>query len=126
MIKVIYSKDGEPISDFKVYEYVDSMIHFHKLGSNLAIQTASELCLMVFGLRVIEEKIPIDEVEFYFEDSKLNFDPYLGICDPEDKTIGFYSDVCSETLKIGYQKMREHAVLDKDGLYYPSPRGERK
>lgn len=109
MIKVIYSKDGQPVSDFKVYDAVDDMIevyntHKNAITQDIPIKTSSELYLLAFGLRVLEDKIPIDEVEFYFEDDKLEFDPYLGILDPENKKLGFFVDVTEKALKVGYEK----------------------
>lgn len=105
MIKVRYCEHGKSISDFKVDEYVDSIIEIHKSGSDLVVKTASELCLLVFGLRVFEESLSIDEVEFYFEDRKLEFHPYLGICNPDDYDFGFYHQVCDRAMRLGYKKM---------------------
>lgn len=113
MIKVIYSKDGEPISDFKVYDSVDRMIETYKSCPNIIIKVSSELYLLVFGLRVLEEKISVDEVEFYFEDNKLDFHPCLGIVDPGDKRIGFYSEVVDKAVQVGYEKMRKNAHSSK-------------
>ena len=109
MIKVIYSKDGESISDFKVYDSVDRMIVTNKSCSNIEIKISSELYILVFGLRILEGKIPIDEVEFYFEDNKLEFHPYLGILDPDDKIIGFYSGVIDKAVRVGYEKMTQNS-----------------
>lgn len=106
MIKVKYCEHGEPISDFKVDEYVDSIIKCHESDFEIIVATASELCLMVFGLRVFEEKIPIDEIEFYFEDKKLDFHPHLGIYDPDNHEIGFFTQTCEKALRLGFQKMK--------------------
>lgn len=113
MIKVIYSKDGQPISDFKVYDAVDNMIKVYNTYSNtitqdIPIKTSSELYLLVFGLRVLEEKIPIDEAEFYFEDDKLEFDPYLGILDPDNRQLGFYTNTVESAIKVGYEKRKRN------------------
>lgn len=109
MLKIVYCKDGNPISDFKVYEFVDGMIDtylsFHP--SYFPVETSSELCLMVFVLRTIEDKIPLNEIEFYFENEKIEFHPYLGIVDPEDQKLGFFSEVCDKAIKIGYEKMKQ-------------------
>lgn len=105
MIQVVYSKNGESISDFKVNEYVDNIIKIHNSDSDLVVKTTSELCLLVFGLRVFEERLSIDEVEFYFEDRRLEFHPYLGICDPDDCDFGFYHQVCDRAVILGYKKM---------------------
>jgi len=107
MLKVIYCNDGEPISDFEVYEIVDDAIKINEKFPSTIInfKTSNELCLLTFSLRVLEGKIPIDKVEFYFENEKLEFDPVLGLKDPDDKTIGLYTEVCSKALKVGYEKI---------------------
>lgn len=111
MIKVIYSKDGEPISDFKVYEAVDDIIDVYKTHSDvitqdIPIKVSSELYLLAFGLRVLEGKISMDDVEFYFEDYKLGFDMHLGILEPEDKSFGFFAEVVNKACKVGYENMQ--------------------
>ena len=111
MIKVIYSKDGQPISDFKVYDAVDDMIevyntHRNSITQDIPIKTSSELYLSVFGLRVMEERISADEVEFYFEDEKLEFDIYLGISMPKNKTMGFFAEVTEKAVVTGYKNMK--------------------
>ena len=111
MIKVIYSKDGQPISDFKVYDAVDDMIEAYKNHSNaitqdISIKTSSELYLSVFSLRVMEEKISADEVEFYCEDEKLEFDIYLGVSMSKNHTMGFFAEVTEKAVSTGYKNMK--------------------
>ena len=122
MLKIKYCKDGIPISDFKVHETVDQIIESYLrdkhsksvyIGTtttvvpiyNYEYRTSSELCLLVFTLRVFEEKININEIEFYLEDEKLKFNQYVGIEIPEGKQMGLYSDVCMKAIKLGYDKM---------------------
>lgn len=111
MIKVIYSKDGEPISDFKIYEAVDDMIEVYKTHSDvitqdIPIKVSSELYLLVFGLRVLEGRISMDDVEFYFEDDKLEFDMHFGILEPKGKSFGFFAEVVENACKVGYENMK--------------------
>lgn len=113
MIEVVYSKNGSPISDFKVYECVDNMIQSHKACSSLVVKTASELYMMVFCLRIMEGKIAAEDVEFYFEDHKLEFDPHLGICDPDHCGFGVYSAVAERCLLLGYQKLLHDKKMDE-------------
>ena len=123
MLKVVYCADGIPISDFKAHETVDNIIETYLrdkhsrsvyIGTtttvvpiyNYEYRTSSELCLLIFSLRVLEEKISIHEIEFYFEDEKLKFDLYDGIEIPENnKQMGLYSDVCVKALQLGYQNL---------------------
>jgi len=107
MLKVIYSKEGNPISDFKVCNFVDYVMEAyakHKPDVTL-IKISSELCFLTFGLRVLEDKIPIDEIEFYFENEKLNFHPYLGIEGSKYKKLSFYNEICDKIAKLGSDKM---------------------
>lgn len=117
MIKVIYSKDGEPISDFKVYDAVDDMIEVYNTHSNtitqdIPIKISSELYLSVFGLRVMEGKISADEVEFYFEDEKLEFDIYFGISMPKNQIMGFFAEVTEKAVVTGYKNMKRDGCYD--------------
>jgi len=106
MLKIIYSTEGKPISDFQVYDFVDTTISMYKNSSFsfLSVNTSNELCLMTFCLRVLEGKIPLDEVEFYFEDTKLNFDPIHGLEDLPDRHIGFLAEVTERSLKVICEK----------------------
>ena len=109
MIKVVYGRNGQPISDFEVYDFVDSVIESYiETGYNVnyTVNISNELCLMVFGLRMLEGKIPINEVELYFEDIKLEFDPILGIKDPTNCTLGFYADVAEKAIVISYELLK--------------------
>lgn len=122
MLKIKYCKDGIPISDFKVYETVDQIIEAYLkdkhsksvyIGTttnvvpiyNYEYRTSSELCLSVFSLRVFEEKISMYDIEFYFEDEKLEFDQYKGIKIPEGKQLGFISEVTRKAVKLGIEKL---------------------
>ena len=122
MLKIVYCKDGIPISDFKVYETVDRMIDTYLtarhsrsvyIGTtttvvpiyNYEYRTSSELCLSVFSLRVLEEKIPINEIEFYLEDEKLEFDKYKGLKIANGKQLGFLGEVTRQAVKIGIEKL---------------------
>ena len=107
MIKIKYCDYGEPISDFKVFDYVDSVINNYESDLFFIVETSSELCLMTFGLRVLEGRLPIEEVEFYFQGCKLDFDPFLGLLGPDD--FGFFYQVSNKALQIGFQKKREQA-----------------
>lgn len=110
MLKIIYGKNGEPISDFKVYEFVDQIVNTcnYSHPEVMTVATASELCFMTFGLKALEDKIPLNEIEFYFEEEKLNFHPFCGIEEPKNRTLGFFSEVIDTAIKVGYQKMRRN------------------
>lgn len=111
MIKIIYCKEGQPISDFKIYDAVDDMIevyntHRDVITQDIPIKTSNELYLSVFCMRVMEGKISADEVEFYFEDEKLEFDIYFGVSMPKNRTMGFFAEVANKSINAGYNNMK--------------------
>ena len=118
MIKVIYCKEGQPISDFKVYDAVDDMIevyntHRNTITQDIPIKVSSELYLSVFSLRVIEGKISADEVEFYCEDEKLEFDIYCGVEMAKNHAMGFYAEVTEKAVVTGYKNMKRDRCCDE-------------
>ena len=118
MLKIIYTKDGIDINDFKAYEFVDNYINscIDKIYDNdISIKISSELCLHVFILRILENNISIDNVEFYFEDEKLEFDPCLGLMEPKNGTtvMGFYYEVTNKILHILYANIKKSRMESK-------------
>jgi hypothetical protein len=61
---------------------------------------------MTFALRTIEGVIPENEIEFYYEDEKLDFDMCLGIQNPKGTRLGFFSEVMEKSLNAGYKNMK--------------------
>ena len=117
MIKVIYCKEGQPISDFKVSDAVDDMIEVYNTNRNtitqdIPIKTSSELYLSVFSLRVMEGKISADEVEFYCEDEKLEFDIYFGVSISKNHAMGFFAEVTEKAVVTGYKNMKRDRCYD--------------
>ena len=106
MIKIIFCEEGQPISDFKAYETIDSIIENYKNHpQDMSIKTSNELYLLIFGLRILEGKISMDELEFYFEDEKLEFNMYDGILEPKEKhhnTEFLFAEVTEKAVKTGY------------------------
>lgn len=122
MLKIVYCADGEPMSDFKVHRYVDFVLdHYnnHTKGKfDRTIYTASELCLSVFGLRAMEGKILFKDIEFYFEDIKLELDPYQGFKYPAGVKFGFHVDVARKILEVGMQRaLKEKGYSHHDARY---------
>lgn len=110
MLKVIYTKDGILINDFKVYDFVDDYIKSRIdliYNDDISIKISSELCLSVFILRVLENNIPLDKVEYYYEDEKLKFDPYIGLIVPNDIQMCFYAEVSDKILRILYTNLKK-------------------
>ena len=107
MIKVIYSKDGELVGDYSAYNFVDGKIaeYINSHAEHLVVKIANEVPFNIFALRVVEDIIDINDIEFYWEDIKLNFDKYLGIELPESNSeFGVHLPVVNKIIKTGYQK----------------------
>ncbi len=106
MLKIIFGKRGQPISDFESLAFVDNIIDNYT-GEDTEVFICNEAVLNMFELRIFEDKIDISEVEFYVEEEKLNHDKYVGV--DEWKTYRgeylFFADVTDRILKLGYQKM---------------------
>ena len=109
MLKIIYGKKGAPVPDHEVYDWVDynidSYLSFKSIDK--VVFTCNEMVLITFALRVLEEKISVNKVEFYMGEQKLEFDPVLGLQNPEGSIIGIYSEIIEKSLQISHIKIRE-------------------
>jgi len=115
MLKIIYTKNGEPVNDFYTFDYVDECLEsYNTMLSNedLVIKISSEICLHVFILRLLENDIPIDNVEFYYEDEKLEFDPCCGLMEAKNKTHDYYYEVIDKILKFLYCNMKRSKGIE--------------
>lgn len=107
MLKIIYSKDGELVGDYSAYDFVDRKIadYINSCEEHLEVRVANEVPFNIFSLRVMENVISEQEVEFYWEETKLIWDKYLGVEFPDSNTeFGIHLPVVNKILKLGYQK----------------------
>ena len=108
MLRIVYGKKGIPVSDFEVENWVDFNIenYFNSSLFDKTINTSNELVLITFALRVLEGLIPISDIEFYFENEKLDFDETLGLQNPKGETIVIYSNIVEQSLNQSFLKLK--------------------
>ena len=115
MLKVIFCADGTCVSDFKAYEYCDSILEeYRNIGdSDLTVRVANETAFSVFVLRAIEGVFPESDIEFYYEDIQLEYDSEMGLIEPDGVVVGLYGQLIDAILKVGYNKMRQRKLAEK-------------
>lgn len=112
-LKIIYSATGSySVSDFEATEWVDKRVEMYLTNRpvDLEIRVGTEYMLNVFALRVMEGIIPMEEVEFYFEDTLLVFDKYDGIEFPSKdlpSNWAMWATVNEQILLLGYKRMKK-------------------
>ena len=114
MIKVYYNEDGICISDFKAESYVTSIIESYNiliknnLPHDIVINISNEVVLNYFVLKVYQDILPIEEIEFYFNEEKLELHKYCGIENPQNPSNIFVNtDIVDKIIRLGYDKMRK-------------------
>ncbi len=108
MLKINYCRNGELVSDFSVYDFVDRKIeeYLNSPRNDLEVRVANEIAQNAFVLRVFEGLIPEHDIEFYFEGVKLNFDKYFGIeCPKNVSDFEINNEMIQKILKLGYDRM---------------------
>lgn len=114
MLKIVYTPDGENISDFEVRNKVKEIANHQK--ENLTIKTTSENLINAFVLATIQDEILSDNIEFYAKDIRLAYDPCLGLSDniyelqkKLDIEYCIFSNIVEEIIKAGYKNiMKKH------------------
>lgn len=116
MLKVIVCRDGQTVSDFAACEFADATIRRYLCnGKNMEVKVANELVQDAFVLRLMEEKLSSDEVEFYWENVKLEFDDELGLIAPNGfEEPCLHAKMTEAILKIGYAHMKARRAAEKD------------
>ena len=91
MLKVVFCTDGQPVNDFSACNFVDGVINGYcrGYGEPMEIRFSTEAVLDAFVLRVMEDKIPMNRIEFYYHgpemvsDVKMEFHEIRGLEIPE-------------------------------------------
>ena len=108
-LKIIYSANSDIVSDFEAIEWVDNKIQLYLCSHSVEneIRIGTEYMLNIFVLRVMQGIIPVENVEFYYEDIPLIFDTYDGIILPDNCPPFSWSTVVMEIVRLGYEKLND-------------------
>lgn len=80
-LKIVFSANGEAVSDAKAKAFAEKAIARYKAKYPIdyTLRIGTSTMLNCFELRVIDGTIPVENVEFYLDDTKLEFDICKGI-----------------------------------------------
>ena len=119
-LKIVYTSEGcALVSDFAAEKWVDVQIEeYHKTYPiDKEIRVGTEYMLNLFVLRTMQNVISLENVDFYFEDIKLNLDECDGLEFPKDKDIpdgwAMWATVTMKIVKLGYDRFRELERINK-------------
>lgn len=105
MLNIVLTENGHHVSDFHVLDYVDSVFYEYDFGGrkDMTVEVSNQLILDAFVLRLLEEKFPSDEINFFAASIKLEFNPIFGLCAPDNVPnfkIGSWETINSETMRL--------------------------
>lgn len=113
MLKIIYTKDGKALNDFHVNKFVGDTIgkYIASGRKDTVIKIAHEGCLTLFELPAVKGIIDEDDIEFYFEDEKLEFNIYNGLKFPKSgRKMGFFADNIRKVIDASYQNFKKNNI----------------
>ena len=121
MLKVVYCRDGQTISDFAACDFADNTIRNYLCSKNdMEVRVANEIVRDAFVLRLMEEKLSPDEIEFYWEDIKLTFDMVDGLVAPDSVNVDdlcLFAKMTYKIIKLGYDNLRARELSEKNGQH---------
>ena len=107
MYKIYYTsnEDAIVISDFDAEQCVEDYIYTfgNAPKEEINIKFANELPLIIFSLAVLERKINPDHIEFYYNNTKIPFDPICGLEDFGSP----YLKVNEKCVKVSYELIKK-------------------
>lgn len=107
MLKVVYTKRGQAVSDFEVECFVKNTFFCYDMTGVDVVNISSENVLMAFQLAILRGDFPCNDIEFYYEDIKLDFDMTSGIVAPDgfegNIDIGVFNELSTECIKVAYK-----------------------
>lgn len=106
MLKIKLQDGGFSVSDFQALEWAESMLRIHQENdvTDTTIYIANETCMRAFELLVMRGDINPGEIEFYFQETKLEFDEEFGIMCPKEGWKSPANKIQNETLSVIHQK----------------------
>jgi hypothetical protein len=119
MLKVVFCRDGQAVSDFDACDFADATIRQYRCNrKDMQVRVANQLTQDAFVLRVLEEKLSQDEIEFYWEDIKLEFNREFGLIAPDgvnSDNICLFAKMTEDIVKLGYANMKARQLAEKNG-----------
>lgn len=104
MIKVIFCPEGHHVADAYVLAYVDSVFWEYDFGGrmDMEVKVGNELIMDGFALRLLENKFPANEIEFYDNDVKIEYDECRGfvVTDEKKQTIGTHAKLTMQIFNL--------------------------
>ena len=115
MIKLIYSDTGEPVNDFKAEAFVQELIEQNNINDTIEINVSTEVALTAMILALMERKIEPEQVQLFYYNTPLTFNPFLGL-DVVDgvSEIGVHKIMVDKILKLGYENMKARRAAKKE------------
>lgn len=108
MIKIIYDPlFGYVIPDGQVEEFVLHIISTHKKESERELKVGSGVIFNRFRLALAEQKIDIHQIEFWFNDEKLEHNEYANIKDWPDGLADLDIDIAEKLLTVSMTRRLE-------------------
>lgn len=116
MLKVVFTENGEPVSDFKAKETAKNIIETYLKNTekeDFTVYISNECLLESFALYTMMGMIGEEEIEFYFEDIRFNFNKIDGLIFPEGVIpTTIYASLVEEAIKVGYENMLKEQKND--------------
>jgi len=107
MIRVNYTQEGNPISDWEVNKFVSELIKFNKKHEmKNMINISTENVVHAFRFAVVNKDIALDDITFYHDGEKLNLTKY-GTCDPWPKDYLCFQDNLMRAMVKAQCKIRK-------------------
>ena len=115
MLKVVFCPEGQAVSDFYACDFVDSKIYEYCIGGgkDTEVRFSTESVLDAFVLRLMQDRFPSNEIEFYYKDTKLpfeiklEFNEYQGLKTPSGvNEIGTRCEMVRKIVQLGFEKIK--------------------
>ena len=120
MLKIIFSEQGEPISDFVAKETAREVIEKYLKDSSkeeidVEIHVCNEVYLESFVLHTMRKVIPQEKIEFYMRDTKFIYDDVTGLVFPDNVEPEFiFASLVEEAIQAGYNNLQERRKQDEN------------
>ena len=108
-LKIVYSgANSSVVSDFEAQVWVNEKIrdYLNNRPIDMEVRVGTEYMLNLFVLKAMTETIPIEDVEFYYDNVPLAFNKYDGIIVPEGCSSFYWTNVVMQIVQRGYKNLK--------------------